>query len=620
MALLGIGVTVLAVGSLFLLLDQGIFNLSGTVDNTADVDRPTAVLERRNLSTYETIDGTLEYSDDVQVVSSRNGVLTYIASEGSSLDRGSVIFRLYRSISDSDILNSKQQIASREAAVAQAEKTLANLNESATVGQIASADAAVAQAEGALDSLTTPITEAQITSANLSVSQAEKNVLNAQSTSDLAFIAFKSARRSYCDAADDVSTPLWIYDQAICPVADDVLSDAAVAVLRDNIFAVDELFTSANNLLDKHKNYRSSLWSLETVVESFDLAVLNREALDDPADIHITEQRTNALTAAQEQRAVLNETPSVLDITQATASLESANIALDLVVQNAEDLLEGEGPSAAVLMFGQLPMWREFRMDMESGEDIRQLEENLFVLGYGDSNASFVIDSIFDKWTESAIKAMQNQLNINVTGRIDFGDIVFVPGNSLMGYSSSFPTIGMNVPLNMSLVSLIPTEKVITRVRDGAAALSRESLQTVQTSISISDKNLIELGSEVEIELPDESIVPGFVKEIGSIAIVPSGNQGGDPYLTVSIGLAEGISLPEWSGAPVTVSITKSLAQDVLAAPVTSLLALLDGGYAIEVVEGEGTQLIPVDVGVYSGAWVEISGPGLDAGTEVIAP
>ncbi len=616
----GIGVAALVVGALFLLLDQGIFNLSGTVDNTADVDRQTAVIERRNLSTYETIDGTLEYSDAVQVVSSKNGVLTYIASEGSSLDRGAVIFRLYRSVSDSDRLNSKQQIASREATVAQAEKTLANLNESATVGQIASADAVVAQAEAALDSLTAPITEAQITSANLSVNQAEKNVLNAKSTSDLSFIAFKNARRSYCEAADDVSTPLWIYDQAICPVVDEVLSDVAVAVLKDNIFAVDELFTSANNLLDKHKNYRSNLRSLEAFEESWELAVLNREALNDPADIHIFQQRTNALTAAQEQRAALNEAPSDLDIKQTTASLESANIALDLVLQNAQELLEGEGPSATVVMFGQLPMWREFRMGMESGEDIRQLKENLFVLGYGNSNASFVLDSIFDKWTEQAIKTMQNQLNINITGRIDFGDIVFVPGTSLMAYSPSFPNIGMSVPMNMSLASLIPTEKVITRWRGGAASSSSESLQTVQTSISISDKNLIELGSEVEIELPDESAVAGFVKEIGSIAIVPTGNQGGDPYLTVSVGIAAGISLPEWSGAPVTVSITKSLAQDVLAAPVTSLLALLDGGYAIEMVVGDGTQLIPVEVGIYSGGWVEISGPGLDVGTEVIAP
>ena len=316
----------------------------------------------------------------------------------------------------------------------------------------------------------------------------------------------------------------------------------------------------------------------------------------------------------------MNDLPSVSDVTQATASLESANIALQLAIMSAEELLEGKGPVATVLMFGDLPMWRDFRMGMEPGDDVWQLEENLFVLGYGDSNAPFVVDNTFDERTASAIKEMQRQLRINVTGRIDFGDIVFMPGTSLVKDSSSFPRLGINVIPNMGIVSLISTEKITTRFNEGVISLSHESLQTVQTSISISDKNLIELGSAVEIELPDESLIPGFVKEIGSMAIVPTGNQGGDPYLTVSVGLAEGISLPEWSGAPVTVSITKSLARDVLATPVTSLLALLGGGYAVEVVEEGVLRLVPVEVGIYSGGWVEISGPGLDVGTEVIAP
>ena len=64
------------------------------------------------------------------------------------------------------------------------------------------------------------------------------------------------------------------------------------------------------------------------------------------------------------------------------------------------------------------------------------------------------------------------------------------------------------------------------------------------------------------------------------------------------------MSLHEWTGAPVVASITKKLADNVLAAPVPSLLALLGGGYALEVMEPGSTGLVPVQVGVYGGGWV----------------
>ena len=81
------------------------------------------------------------------------------------------------------------------------------------------------------------------------------------------------------------------------------------------------------------------------------------------------------------------------------------------------------------------------------------------------------------------------------------------------------------------------------------------------------------------------------------------------------------LSLPEWTGATVTVSITKELAENVLSVPVTSLLALLDGGYALEVQEsGSITKLVPVKTGIYADGWVEVTGQGLEAGTEVVMP
>ena len=68
------------------------------------------------------------------------------------------------------------------------------------------------------------------------------------------------------------------------------------------------------------------------------------------------------------------------------------------------------------------------------------------------------------------------------------------------------------------------------------------------------------------------------------------------------------------------VSVTESVASNVLSAPITGLLALLGGGYALEVAENTGTRLVAVELGVYADNWVEISGNGLDENTLVVVP
>ena len=144
-------------------------------------------------------------------------------------------------------------------------------------------------------------------------------------------------------------------------------------------------------------------------------------------------------------------------------------------------------------------------------------------------------------------------------------------------------------------------------------------LQKVNTSIEVVNKDLVDLDLIVSIELPDENIISGTISDIGDIAVIPQGNQG-EPYLEIVVSLEDTESYPEWTGASVTVSVTKKLASNVLAAPVTSLLAILGGGYAIEVIENGSSKLVPVSVGLYADGWVEINGDGINVGTEVVVP
>lgn len=72
--------------------------------------------------------------------------------------------------------------------------------------------------------------------------------------------------------------------------------------------------------------------------------------------------------------------------------------------------------------------------------------------------------------------------------------------------------------------------------------------------------------------------------------------------------------------APVTVSIVSAQAHGVLAVPVSALVALAGGGYAVEVVAGAGRVLVPVRTGLFASTLVQVSGPGLRTGQEVEVP
>ncbi|WP_243708481.1 hypothetical protein [Actinomadura sp. GC306] len=57
----------------------------------------------------------------------------------------------------------------------------------------------------------------------------------------------------------------------------------------------------------------------------------------------------------------------------------------------------------------------------------------------------------------------------------------------------------------------------------------------------------------------------------------------------------------------------------VLSVPVEALLALREGGFGVEVVDGAGRRLVPVDVGAFGGGRVEVAG-GVREGMKVGVP
>jgi hypothetical protein len=72
--------------------------------------------------------------------------------------------------------------------------------------------------------------------------------------------------------------------------------------------------------------------------------------------------------------------------------------------------------------------------------------------------------------------------------------------------------------------------------------------------------------------------------------------------------------------APVSVDMESQRAKDVLSVPIEALLALREGGFGVEVVEGGTTKVVPVELGTYGGGRVEVTGNGLREGMKVGVP
>ena len=551
---------------------------------TIDSEFDTVFLEQKTLRLYETFEGTLEYDEDIKIVATKEGILTYLASEGQELGRGAELYRIYRSIEPSQLLEIQQQISSSEASVAQAEL--------------------------ALENLTSPATAAQIASADTSVAQAQENLTQGENTITSMTASRLIARQSLCKS-DKLDQAAWIcpWNFRAQPFPDN-LEKSLLDMITNNL-----LSTEANNLLNAHQNYLESISSKSILDLALEQALKNRRALDEaPTDAELL-QTTLALQSAKEQRNALDQPPTDAELLQAKTSLESAMSSLRTSLNKRNELTEGS--TLSILMFGDTPAWRDIKEGVTPGEDINQLEFNLIALGYG-IGKNLGPDTTFDENTATAIRQLQSDLKVASTGEITLGEITFVPGTSMIRPSSTLHTIGSKVNDGTELLSLTPIEKISSKIGpNNAVTTSGKSLQRVEIQIPVADRELMKTGSKVDIELPDESRILGTIHDIASFAVAP---EEGDPFLDIAITVDGSTEYFEWTGASVTVHVTKELAENVLASPVNGLLALLSGGYALEIVTPTGTSLVPVETGIYADGWVQINGPGLKTGTEIIVP
>ena len=249
-----------------------------------------------------------------------------------------------------------------------------------------------------------------------------------------------------------------------------------------------------------------------------------------------------------------------------------------------------------VLLIGDLPAFRTMTAGVD-GDDVLQLEENLVALGFGDIEG-FEVDGDYDTATSLAVAAWQASVGASPDGVVNLGDVIFAPNPLRVGQQL------------VSIGDLVMSGTPIMTTSVG------ETFVTVE--LSTDDQDLVEVGDSVVVELPDGTLEPATITEIGTVVLA---NQQGGTYFEMTIALDDPDAAQGLDEAPVDVEVIGDRADDVLAVPVTALLALAEGGYAVEVVNEDGTTtLIGVEPGLFAEGFVEIAGQGLRAGMQVVVP
>jgi peptidoglycan hydrolase-like protein with peptidoglycan-binding domain len=257
------------------------------------------------------------------------------------------------------------------------------------------------------------------------------------------------------------------------------------------------------------------------------------------------------------------------------------------------------------LLYGDRPAYRSFTLGMSGGPDIRELQQNLLALGF-DARGALAPSGRLDLPTLVAIEEWQRSLELPVTGSVPLGSVIFLP--SAVRIKSSPIVAGASVQSGDSILLATATQPAVLVALDpGSVAQLR-------------------VGDRVRVTMPNSTTTSGRVTNIGRVATVPGSDNGGQtastPTLPVTIGLLDPHSAGALDQAPVQVAITTQADRNVLAVPISALLAQPGGGYAVQVENGATTRLLTVTTGLFDevAGRVEVSGAGLAPGMRVEVP
>ena len=264
-----------------------------------------------------------------------------------------------------------------------------------------------------------------------------------------------------------------------------------------------------------------------------------------------------------------------------------------------------------IAMRGGIPAWRPFTPGMTEGPDVRQLQAGLIALGFAAGLLSAPTGG-YDGATEVAVERWQAAVGYPVTGQIGLGQVVFLPG-----------------PVRVGAASAAPGSPATAGQQPYAVTTERRVVSVPLTP----DLPPVHAGEAVSIDLPSGPPVPGRITALntapaatgtggtgaGDTGPAGSAGPGGAAAGALTVRPADPAATGTGTGVAVQVSLPTQSVRDVLAVPVTALLALAGGGYGVEIVtRSGGHHLTSVRAGLFSGGQVAVTGPGISPGVRVV--
>ena len=235
-------------------------------------------------------------------------------------------------------------------------------------------------------------------------------------------------------------------------------------------------------------------------------------------------------------------------------------------------------------------------VEILEGEDVRQLEAALVRLGF-DVDGALIADGVWDESTEASVLAWQESLGAEPDGEVLRGDVVFMTGSART--LEQLATVGSSVNPGANVLAISSADKLVTM------------------DLPAADQGLLFAGVTVTVGLPDGTEVEATVTEVASIA---TGNNQNATF-AVTIALDDPSVAAGLDEAPVKIHVITDDALGVKAVPVTALLVLAEGGYAVQVDDGAGgIRLVGVEPGFFADGLVEVTAGGLVFGDRVVVP
>lgn len=270
--------------------------------------------------------------------------------------------------------------------------------------------------------------------------------------------------------------------------------------------------------------------------------------------------------------------------------------AQDAVLRAGDEALRIDDRPVTVAQ-GTQPLYRELRrvpsserdaagdrVGLQTGPDVAQLQRYLLDHGY-DDDGRLEADGIFGSQTERAVKAWQRDTGHPATGRVDRSQLVFTTGpvrvDSTLEVGDSFS--------QLSVTGVTPT---------------------VTLEVTAKQRRFFPAGTSVSVET-DTATVQGVVTSSKRTTAAD-----GSTSYEVEVELVEGTEVGSTEVVEVTAS--RVIAEDVVAVPVRALVALAEGGWAVQIADGDSVRLSGVQLGEVVDGMAEVT--GIDEGTEVVVP